>query len=76
MKNSASFLLGFLAIGLCCGLHLLALGGAGVFAGLLTGKMLLLAISTVVVLIGAYGYARWRKRSCALNLSTDERMKK
>ena len=76
MKNGTSFLLGFLVLGLCCGLHLLALGGAGVFAGLLTGKMLLLAISTVVVLIGAYGSARWRKRRCALKPSTDERMKK
>ena len=76
MKNGASFLLGFLAVGLCCGLHLLALGGAGVFAGLLTGKTLLVALSAAVILIGAYGYARWRKRRCALKPSMDERMKK
>jgi hypothetical protein len=76
MKNGVSFLLGFLAIGLCCGLHLLALGGAGVLAGLLTGKALLLALSAGVILIGAYGYARWRKRSCVLKPSMDERVKK
>ncbi|MFQ6043883.1 MAG: hypothetical protein ACE5PV_23765 [Candidatus Poribacteria bacterium] len=53
MKNIAPFLLGFLAIGVCCGLSLLALGGAGVLAGVLTGKTLLLALSVPVVLIGA-----------------------
>lgn len=76
MKNSSFFLLVFLAVGLCCGLHLLALGGAGVLAGLLTGKALFFGLSAVMILIGAYMYARRRKRSCALKPSTDERMKK
>ena len=76
MKNSISFLLGFLAVGLCCGLHLLALGGAGIFAGLLTGKTFLLALLAAVILIGAYVYGRCRKGNCTLNLPAGERIQK
>lgn len=76
MKNSISFLLGFLAVGLCCGLHLLALGGAGIFAGLLTGKTLLVGLSAAVILIGILRYAWKRKRSYPLNPSIDERIQK
>jgi membrane protein implicated in regulation of membrane protease activity len=73
MNNNVSLILGFLAIGLCCGLHLLALGGAGVLAGILTGKVLL-TLSAAVVLVGAYMYARWRKRRFRLHSPTDKRI--
>ena len=76
MKNSVSLILAFLAVGLCCGLHLLVLGGTGIFAGLLTGKTLLVGLSAAVILIGILRYARERKRSNPLNPSIDERIQK
>jgi hypothetical protein len=61
---------GAAALGLCCGLPLLAsLGAAGVVVGFGVGSWVAVAAASVVA---TFGVLRWRRgRSCAVAVETD-----
>lgn len=62
---------GAAALGLCCGLPLLAsLGAAGVIAGLGVGSWIAVAVASIVATIGVL---RWRRRRhCAIAVETTD----
>jgi|GEM_PF-4819749 len=65
-KEIWAFLPIVLALAVCCGGHLLAFGGLGVLAGLISRNATFLVVGLAVVLVGALFYASRRRRGCNL----------